>query len=349
MPMNAYTSRVLAPLNLSSQQRARWESFSAQNPLLASPYLSLHYSIAMAQAGMDARVAVLFSGEEIVGFLPYQFSSPAMRALGAAERIGGELCDSFGLIAAPGVRIDPATLLRLAQINYLSFSHLEQPQIDLGLSGEQPRTGLRVAVAEAEQAPGGDPLAAVASVTPALLAQAAANAAEVERQLGPLHFSFDHPDRRAQRLDEVIALKRQQYQREGGADMLAASVKQRALQLLGSCQADSCRTIISTLHAGETWLASHFGIMGHGMLVWWFPVHNPDFARFAPADMLMHATIRAAGAHGVTVFDKGEGDTPAKRVLHSEAYPLYRGVWRNGSLSGVLADGVQRVRWRLGY
>ena len=343
--MTSLTSQLTSPLDLSSEQRERWECFSARDPSLASPFLSVHYSIAMAQAGMDARVAVLYAGAEIVGFLPYQFSSPALRALGAAERIGGELCDSFGLIAAAGMRIDVATLLRLAQLNYLNFSHLEQPQIDLGLAGEQPRTGLRVAIAAS--AAGGDPLAAVASVTPAVLEQAAARVAQAGRELGPLRFCFDHADERTERLAQLVALKRQQYGRDGGADMLAAPVKQRALQLLNNCQADSCRTIISTLHAGEHWLASHFGIMGHGMLVWWFPVHNPQFAHLAPADMLMHATIRAAPAHGVRVVDKGEGDTPAKRALYSEAYPLYRGVWRNGSLRGALADGVQRVRWRL--
>ena len=343
----ALSARSVHPAALSQAEIAAWERLSATHAHLATPFLSVHYARAVGAAGMDARVCVLSEGTQIRAFFPYQFADRWMRALGAAERIGGELCDAFGLIAAPDLHIAPEQLLHLASLHYVSFSHLGQEQLAHGLPGEQPRTALRVRIA-----PGtGAPLAGIASVGAAYIEESAAIRRRAESELGPLRFEFDalgaRPDLAAELVAELIAQKRAVYRADGAADMLAAPVTQRVLARLASCRFDSCRGVLSRLYAGDRWLGAHFGIMGHGTLIWWLHAHDPALRRYDPERLLLHSLIDAARTEGFRILDRGEGDTPAKRAVHSDTYPLYRGEWHSGALAGRAAHALNRVRWRL--
>ncbi len=344
MPLSNLTSRIASPADLSPAEVAHWEHLSATEPEMGSPFLSVHYAQAMAAAGMDARVCVVYRDGEIAAFLAFQFSSGWARRMGAAERIGGELCDCFGVVAPRGFTIAPPALLRLAKLNYLGFSHLEEPQIAMGLSGEQPRIALRVHLDPSAAVP----MEKVASVTPHYLEESRARQRSLEAELGPVRFAFDAVSGRDALLDQLIADKRAQYRAAGAPDMLASPEKQRALHLLLASDHASCKGVLSSLYAGEHWLASHFGIIGHGMLILWFPVANPALERHAPDRLLLHSLVQASHEAGFTVLDCGEGDTPRKREIASEQYRLYRGVWRNGSATSHAAHAVQRLRWRFG-
>ena len=60
-------------------------------------------------------------------------------------------------------------------------------------------------------------------------------------------------------------------------------------------------------------LAAHFGIRSGGVLHWWFPVYDPQFATFAPGWILLRELIGAAPDLGVTRIDLGRGDDEYKR------------------------------------
>jgi CelD/BcsL family acetyltransferase involved in cellulose biosynthesis len=330
--------------SLSPDEIAAWETFCRTAPHNASPFMSPHFTRALAAAGADVRVCIIRDDERIAAFFPYQYAGMRERLCGLAERVGGEMCDSFGVIAAPGFRITPRQLLKLARINYINFSHLEAPQLEYGLSGEQPRIGLRTRL-DAGVVPA---LSSVSSVTRKYLKDSERRQRKLEEEVGPIRFQFDVEHDRKGALGFLVGKKRAQYQAGGVPDALADTWKTNALSVLADSRFDTCRGVLSTMFAGDKWMASHFGLMGNGRLNFWFPVYNAEFAQYAPGRLLVHQIIESCREHGFDTIDRGEGDTPIKREIANEEYQLYRGVWQSGTGMSHLVHALNRVKWKMG-
>jgi CelD/BcsL family acetyltransferase involved in cellulose biosynthesis len=329
---------------LTPDEIAAWEAFSRADAHHASPFLSPHFARAIGEAGADARVCVVRDDGRIAAFFPYLYAGAWSRRCGLAERIGGEMGDSFGLIAAPGFRTTPRELLKLAKINYLNFSHLEEAQLRYGLTAEKPRIGLRTRL-DSSAMPA---LASVATVTKKYLKDSERRQRKLAEEVGPITFQFDVEHDRKGALERLIEKKRAQYQSGGVPDALKEAWKRNALLRLADYRFDTCRGVLSTMFAGDQWLASHFGIMGNGRLNFWFPVYNAAFAQYAPGRLLVHHIIESCREQNFDTIDRGEGDTPIKREIANEEYQLYRGIWQNGSGMSRVIHGVNRLKWRFG-
>jgi CelD/BcsL family acetyltransferase involved in cellulose biosynthesis len=338
------TARTVAPSALAPHEAARWETLCATVPALSSPFLGVHFARAVEASGRRVRVCVISEQGRPCAFLPYQLAGAAGVLLRSAEPVGGTMSDYFGLVAEPGFRLDPAALLRLARLNHLNFSHLDETQLGYGLEGEQPRTGLRVRLER--DCP--DPLAALLAPQRKYRNDSERRARQLEALLGPLQFVLDVEAGRGEVLERLVAHKRAQYARTGKSDALAEPWRPRLLAELSGYRHAGCRALLSTLGAGDQWLAMHFGLVGNGILQYWFPVYNPEFAKFAPGRLLIHRIISSAAAVGIHTIDRGEGDTPAKRDLANEEHRFLRGVWRNRSPASVLMSGMNSIKWRLG-
>lgn len=330
--------------SLTQGEIAAWERFSTTQPQHASPFQSVHFARAIADAGADARVCIVRDDGDIVAFFPFLYPSARHQRWKVADRVGGELTDSFGIIASSGFRTSPQELLKLAGINYLNFSHLEEPQLQYGLTGEQPRIGLRAHL-DVNAVPA---LHSVSSVTKHYLKDSAKRQRKICEEVGPLNFTFDVRQDRLPALERLIGQKRAQYQSSAVPDALQDTWKRKALANLLGYEFDTCKGVLSTLYAGDQWIASHYGIMGNGILTLWFPVYNPEFSRYSPGRLLLHHIVESCREHGFHTLDRGEGDTPRKREIANEEYQLYRGVWQNGSGASRLVHVRNRIKWKFG-
>jgi len=135
------TGHVISPERLDPRELTTWDQICKSIPSFQSPFLSPHFSRAVASVQSSVRVCVLESAGQPVGFLPFHYTS---RYLAAAEPVGNPLNDYFGLIAASDVHLDARELLKHAGLAYLGFTHLDESQLSLGLPGEQPEGGLRI-------------------------------------------------------------------------------------------------------------------------------------------------------------------------------------------------------------
>jgi CelD/BcsL family acetyltransferase involved in cellulose biosynthesis len=335
------TSQVLAPSRLDAATVAAWERLHAATPGLESPFLSVHYARAVEAAGIRVRVCVLYRDGQPCGFLPYQLAGTAAALARAGQPVGGWMSDYVGLVAAPGLRITPACLLKLARLNSFDFSHLDQGQLDYGLSAEQPRIGLRLRLAP------GAALEAQLRDQHRYLKDSERCARQLARDAGPLEFVFDERAGRAALLEQLVSHKRAQYARTGVPDALAPDWTVRLLHLLADGRHPTCSGQLSTLYAGGKWMATHFGLTANGVLHHWMPVYNPDYSRYAPGRLLMHQMIEACPGAGLNVIDHGEGDSPSKRQLSNEEHHYYRGAWHNRSLMSFATRSYQSLKWRL--
>lgn len=342
--MHARKASLKRADSLSPEEILRWDELSRAEAHLASPFLSPHFARALAEAGADARVCVIRDGDEIVAFFPHMYTGGLARLLGIAQRVGGEMADTFGVVAHSAFRTSSAELLRLAKINYLSFSHLNQAQLQYGLSAGQPRVGLRTRLDPRTQ----PVLDSITSIGRHYLKESARRTRKLEEDVGPLRFEFDVAQDRSEALAQLIAKKRAQYQASGVPDALEDDWKRATLAKLLDYRFDSCRGVLSSLYAGDEWIASHVGLMGNGILHMWFPVYNQAFSKYSPGRLLLHAIIEASSVAGFDTIDRGEGDTPIKREIANEEYQLYRGIWQGASPLAPLIHNATRLKWRLG-
>lgn len=338
-----FSARTAAPQVLHAHEVARWEELCRTVPALASPFLSVHYARAVAASGVDVRVCVISRDGAPCAFLAYQMTGRLGRWLKSAEPAGGTMTDYFGLVAEPGLVLDPALLLRLAGLNYLAFSHLDETQRALGLHGEQPRTGLRVRLDHSA----GTPLDALLAERHKYRKDTERRMRQVSADVGPLDFVFDAGGGATHLLEQLVRHKRAQYARTGAPDALADRWKTRLLAELSCYRFDSCGALLSTLSAGDQWLAMHIGLVGNGVLQYWLPVYNPALSKYAPGRLLIHHIIAASAAAGIHTIDRGEGDTASKRELANEEHQFLRGVWQNKSAASLMAGGFNSMKWRL--
>jgi CelD/BcsL family acetyltransferase involved in cellulose biosynthesis len=335
------SARIVAPSALDPALVALWDQLNREVPGLASPFLTVHYARAVEAAGARVRVCVISRDGAPAAFFPYQFRGRLASLFGDAGPLGAHMSDYVGLIAPQGLRLSTTRLLQLARLNHFAFSHLDASQEDYGLAGEQPRVGLRLRL------DGAEPLTQHLLQNPTYLKDSERRERQLARDVGPLRFTFDVQDNRAAVLEHLVDHKRGQYQRTKAPDSLAAPWTVRLLRALAGSRAPSCRGVLSTLYAGDTWLASHFGLAGNGMLQVWLPVYNPDFSRYAPGRLLTHRMIASCPEAGIGLVDRGEGDNPAKRELANEEHYYLRGAWHNRSVTSHVTRSIYSLKWRM--
>jgi CelD/BcsL family acetyltransferase involved in cellulose biosynthesis len=244
----------------SVTQLARLTSFFPH-----AAFLSPQFVKTIAQVHREVYVCVIERDGVPTGFLPFQFPGARQKMLGAGVPAGSDLSNCFGLSAPPDLVLDdPRTLLRLAGIRHLAYSHLDESQAALGLTGEEPRPNFITRLR-----PGyWDDLR---RRDKKLFDDTLRQIRQVEGSVGQLRFCFRTADWEKP-LAELIAAKREQYRRTFRGDALAASWKRQTLALLAGPTDHGCRGVLSTLHAGSTWLASHYGFESHGLLHCCYPV-----------------------------------------------------------------------------
>ena len=334
---------IVSPSGLSEADIAAWNRFNSEIPELAVAFLSYPYALAAEKSFPDVRVCRVRSDGRPVLFFPFQFKSLAHRWFGIGERLAGEMSDYFGIVGDGTAQLDPKSLLRLSGLSALLFTHLDESQCAFGLSGEAPEPGHLI------DFPSGG--AAFWQERRTLDKKFVGDTERRERNLvrdfGPIRFDLQsaNPD---VDLDKLIVAKKEQYSRTGVNDALGGHSTNAFLRSLSKTDHPLCSGVLSTLYAGDTWVASHFGLRCDRTLHYWFPVYNPELGSYGPGRLLLKQILDAGGAHGISRIDRGAGDTVAKRDFSTSQHHFRKGLWSRG---GVRATGYRAglaAIWRLG-
>lgn len=304
-------------------------------------FLGPTFARAVGSVRSGVAVCEIQFSECLPAYFPFQYRPAFGRALGIAERVGGEMSDACGIVARQPVALSVQELLRHAGLCSFNFSHLPEEQLAHGLTGEQPRRGLMI-----DLAGGGDAFwEERRRIDVKFVRDTERRERKLAQECGPLRFQMSASQGEAE-LQHLIDRKRRQYARTGVGDGLAEPWKRELLaRLLASHEAD-CSGLLSVLYAGDTWVASHFGLVCGQVLHYWFPVYNDELSRFGPGRLLLRRIIDGASGCGITLIDRGEGDSPAKRDFANRERLYYRGHWTLG-LSGSLAKVGYAMAWRL--
>jgi hypothetical protein len=129
---------------------------------------------------------------------------------------------------------------------------------------------------------------------------------KLAQELGPVQFLLH--DARPQVFAACVQLKGAQYRATGLPDLMA---QPRNVALFAQLLKTGLLRV-SSLSAGETLLAVHFGLEHDGKLYWWVPTYDPAYQRFSPGRLLLEELLRASFAAGHREFDFLIGDETYK-------------------------------------
>jgi CelD/BcsL family acetyltransferase involved in cellulose biosynthesis len=331
--------QVILPGTLSLGDQKSWADFLA---LQSVAFLSYSYTQTLASCLPFVRVCRITQGCRTLAFFPFQYRSAVHEAMGIGERLGGELSDYFGLIAEPEFRIEPKELLRLSGLKSLHFSHLDEKQGGNGLVGTKPEVGHRIDFPQGGEAFWEDMRRNDKKFT----SDTERRERKLIREYGSVRFVFSENDS-DHALRELVANKRAQYYRTGFSDVLSKRQTQNILHALYRTRDEQCSGVMSTLYAGNTWVASHFGLRCGSTLHYWFPVYNPILKAFAPGRILLKQIIQSSQANGLKCIDRGAGDSVAKRDLSTSQHLFYSGLWQQPGFIALSHRLGLAIGWRL--
>ncbi|HYD77135.1 GNAT family N-acetyltransferase [Ramlibacter sp.] len=301
---------VIRPHELGPPERARWRALQLASPTLASPCFSWQFTQAAAAARPDVRVAILEDEGKVIGFFPFQ------HRMGAGGPAGGRLSDHHGVIAAPGTEWDWNELLRRCRLSFWQFDHLA--------AWQRPATPVTCASSPGlDLSRGFDAWHRGKLASGNTLGKLPRKLRKLERECGPLRFELHSRDAAA--FEEVIRLKSEQCRRTGQLDYFAWNWTRALVQRVRDTDDEDFAGCLSTLHAGETLVAAHFGMHTPQVWHWWFPVYSQAHSLYSPGSLLLLEVARAAAAEGHTLLDLGKGDEPYKLSFADCSWPLLEG------------------------
>jgi CelD/BcsL family acetyltransferase involved in cellulose biosynthesis len=321
---------TVAPTALSEEERAAWRAFRAARPELASPYFDLRYILTAGAVAPHAAVAVVRRRAQIIAFLPFQ------RRAGLIQPLGAPLSDYHGLVSAPGVEVSLAQVLEAVGGRSLRFGGL--------VAAEPPEPGLHARHAMVADLDGGFDAYLErrrAAGHGGELKDKRRRARALARDHGDIEFTFG-PDARGV-LELVICLKREQWKRTAQHDVLASAWTRELLQRLSGGGVEDFGLRVATLRAGGKVVAAEVGLISGDAYHLWFPVYDPEYARYSPGALMTLETLRAAAEQGIRTVDFGPMGEDYKRVFADPAMPVWEGQIHTPGLAAACWRAVEQI------
>lgn len=307
--------RVLRPEDLGEGEKERWRELRAAMDVPRSPFMEPEFTVAVGRVRPQARVAVLYEGDEPAGFLPFERG-----ALGQGRAIGFGVSDCQGAVLRPGLVPDLSGLLRACSLSSFAFDNLEAEQALFLPSAAEEHATFVIDVEKGYETYE----SVLRTQSPKFLKTTLAKERRLGRQVGPVRFVFDERDPAA--LRTLMEWKSAQYRRTGRRDRFAQEWITRLVGRLAETRTPQCTGTLSVLYAGDSPLAAHFGLRSSSVLACWFPAYDPAFAKYSPGLVLHLRMAEAAAAEGIALLDMGRGPAEYKDSLKTGELAVHEGA-----------------------
>ena len=157
----------------------------------------------------------------------------------------------------------------------------------------------------------------------------------------PQSFTFDANGEGV--LDLIFRLKRDQMRRTGQHDIFASPWTTPFLRRLSTLATDDFGLRFATLRAGSRIVAAEGGLRSGGAYHLWFPVYDPEFARYSPGALMTLETLRAAPDQGIVTVDFGPAGEDYKRDFAEPGLAVREGDVTVGGLGEAVRAAADVV------
>jgi CelD/BcsL family acetyltransferase involved in cellulose biosynthesis len=302
---------VVPAHRLTSDHVAAWTTLQGADKTVDSPFFRPEYTQAVAQARSGIEVAVLEHGGALCGFFPYQ-----RRYSNVGRPVGGPISDFQGLIARPGLAIDPKELIRSCRLSAWHFDHLiaaqavfgsghwslaHSPYVDISRGFEAYRSERREAGSDA-------------------LVKTFQKMRKLEREVGAVRFEFATKDERI--LQTLVDWKTRQNRRSLQFNMFSTQWTNRLFRRLLARTDVGFSGALSALYVNDELAAALYWMRSNRVLHAWVTAYNPALAKYSPGSQLFTRVVQAACEAGIERIDLGKGNERYKASLMTGATPL---------------------------
>lgn len=322
---------VLRAEALGESELARWVALRAANPALSSPFFAPEFALIASAHVPDAHVAIFHDGGEIKGFFPFQ------RRGRKAQPLAAPMNDYHGLISAP----DAAMALEALP------GALRADSVSVGAWVGEASTGQRRRTLQVDVGDNGFDgwMAERREVWPKYFKDKARARRGLERDLGEVSVRTDVRDPAL--LDQLIAMKREQYGRTGRHDVFACGWTRDVLHALMREGTADFAASMAVLWAGDTLVALEYALHQGAEYHFWFPAYVPEHARCSPGILLSMETMAQLAPQGCRVFDFGfEGEGYKKYFCNAErsvSEAVVRAPGLRARAPQIALSGLERV------
>ncbi|MFZ6655983.1 GNAT family N-acetyltransferase [Undibacterium sp. TJN19] len=325
---------------LDASLLVQWKGMLQTNTVYCSPYYQPVFTMIASHARDDARLLICEDQNRLTGIWPFHALSKFR-----SEAIGGFLSDYQGPVRLPSVEWRMEEALKSMQCRYLGFNHMPAEFSDfkryawlhsqshiLDMTGGFDAYAMRLT--EKRDA--------------SLLKKVATNERKLAKKFGELRFEMQSSSQAD--YQALLAGKSEQFARTVGAghDIFRLEWVCAMLEEIRTTQGAEFAGILSTLHAGDTLIAAHFGMRSRQVLHYWFPWYCTDYAEYSPGLILLAQCARNAEGLGITSIDLGRGDQAYKLRFATGANQLCEGVISSpailAQMQAKLYQGKQGLR-----
>jgi CelD/BcsL family acetyltransferase involved in cellulose biosynthesis len=309
-----------------------WCELQAADPALSSPFLAPEFMLAVAHERPDVGVGLVEEGGRPVGFFPHQRGR-----FGTGRPVGGTLNDLQGIVAAPGVDVTAADLIRgcgLLQWQFTRVIASQTPFAPYHVRGDVScfidLSGGFEAYARAKH--------------DAFVERLLRKGRKLEREAGPVRFELQSADSSA--LTQLMAWKRDRYRRAGYVDVFKSRWARGVIERIHAIQTARFAGVLSLLWAGDRIAAAHLGIRCMDRCHSWAIAYAPEFARYSPGLLLYWKLAESAASAGVLRIEIGGGHYPYKNTLANTSMRVAGGsVDRMALVTAARRWSEERKEW----
>ncbi|PHS26455.1 MAG: hypothetical protein COA84_05990 [Robiginitomaculum sp.] len=319
--------------DLSGAECEAWQAFQAADPDLHSPYFSLGFARACAAVRQNVRVAIVRNNHAIKAFLPFH-----RRPLGYSLPLGGPLGDFHGLIAEPGLALNLRQIMRAARMSVYPFEFVPAAQSSFTSVVREQKDCHVADLCQGYDHWYEDRMAAHKKS----LKKYEAKARKLGKEHGELQFTGDDRDPAA--FAKLLAWKSAQYHATGFFDVFSVPWTGALLKTIHQSKDDAFAGQLSTLRAGKTLVAAHFGMKSAGAAHYWFPAYDPDFSLYSPGHTLMFKLLQYHAGAEVQQVHLGVGDFRYKHQFGGQMLSLCSGTAMAPSFAAGLRQCAQGVQ-----
>ncbi len=328
---------VVNALDLSPADIARWSELQRGQTRLDSPFLSPHWTQAVARAqgekGQAIKVAIERGATgEAVAFLPTRVRHDV------AMPVGAPMCDYQALISASGATMNPRELLSVLGAARIDFCHMMADDVTLGRHARGQADSWVIETPDGYEAYAAERKAAGVGV----LKDIDKKRRKAEREIGPCRFTAMSESRAA--FDQLIAWKRVQLLLTHQTDLFKASWVNKLLDDLFLRRDAEFGGGLYTLHLGERLAAVHLHLRGQHTIHGWLIAHNPDLERYSPGLMLFQDILKSMDGTPYMRLDLGTGDYRFKRELSNARQTVVFGFLGSTSMPSLVRHAAYGVR-----
>jgi CelD/BcsL family acetyltransferase involved in cellulose biosynthesis len=323
--------RVFDAKEFGPAEAALWESFRSASPLYRRPFFAPDFIAAVGAVRKDARVAFFESnGRVVTGFAFHRRPGGFFRPLAAPWS------DWQGPLIAPDADIEPTAILDGCGGKAVRFTTLADP-FDRFVTG-------RMRVDDAWIMDLKDGAAAYRATLQMVQKSNLDNTRRVmrkaEREIGPVQFAVNDPDRRA--FEQLIRWKQERYRAEGSYDIISVDWVQALLNRLWEARSDNFGGALSTVRIGDRLAAATFHLREGDRWVAWIMGYDASLAAYGPGRVLIDKILDNADPAGLRLLDFGIGGGAYKSKWCLSTAPAYSAVWHGLSVAGQVRSMAHR-------